>query len=136
MIGTNDRDDSLSLTGFKDNLQAVVDYIVTKKGKKLILVSSIPASVANEEDVLSGSGGTYFHMEDVDMVVSQVATENSLTHISLYRAMVEYVSLTGYAFDTHLDTAGLHPDDDMYGVMFDLICREIGLATKRSGATW
>lgn len=132
MIGTNDRNANTlngDLNGYIKKLQRIVD-LVTSKGKDLILMASIPASVANEVDI-----PRLFHMEDVDNAVAYVASRNGMEYVSVYKLFIDYCEDTGTDIDSLLQD-GLHPNDRGYEVMFRLISNALGIATKRPGATW
>lgn len=126
MIGTNNRE--------KGNLESLYadmnDTIKTIKnyGKDLIIMSCIPASIANE---------TTFrvHMEDVNNALRNISCENKIPFISVYNLFIDYCSNTGIKIDTLLSD-GLHPNDEGYKVMFQLISNAMGIALKRPDATW
>jgi lysophospholipase L1-like esterase len=126
MIGTNDRA-AANRQLLYDNLKYVHDYVVGL-GKQIIFMSAPPASVANEETKT-------MHMEDVDNIIMKVASDTNRQYISLYKLVTDYCKSNGITIDSLLGD-GLHPNDTGYDVMFYLICKELGIATKRPGATW
>jgi lysophospholipase L1-like esterase len=133
MIGTNDRNASFntSLVQFATNLDNIVSY-VQQAGKQIVLMSSIPTSVANETD---GAAVKSYHMEDIDNVIMSVAASYNMEYISLYKQIINYCDIHGIAIDSLL-ADGLHPNDTGYGVMFNLVLDSLGIGRKRSGATW
>lgn len=128
MFGTNDRDHSDSIINMLDYAREVIEYITITKGKPLILMTSLPASVNNES-------AKTFHLEDVDNVNTYLSNAYSLKHISVYREFIKRVTLTGGTIDEFLGD-GLHPNDSGYEVMFDIIAEGLGIGLKRPGATW
>lgn len=126
MIGTNNRE--------KGNLESLYadmnDTIKTIKnyGKDLIIMACIPASIANE---------TTFrvHMEDVHNALRNISCENKIPFISVYNLFIDYCSNKGIKIDTLLSD-GMHPNNEGYKVMFQLISNAMGIALKRPDATW
>lgn len=131
MIGTNDRNGSqnTNLTDYIAKMYQIVN-LVKAKGKDIILMANIPASVNNEVNT-----PRVFHMEDVDNAVAYVAAQNAMEYVSVYKLFTEYCKYTGTSIDSLLSD-GLHPNDKGYGVMFELISNALGIATKRQDATW
>lgn len=134
MIGTNDRNNESrdgvlnSKTGLYQNLLNIHNNISTR-GKEIIFMSNIPSSVANEND------DKLFHMEDVDHIVSCVASSLNCEYISVYKLFMEYCQTRNITIDSLL-ADGLHPNDTGYDVMFYLICNALGFGTQRDGANW
>ena len=126
MIGTNNRE--------KGNLESLYadmnDIIKTIKnyGKDLIIMACIPASIANEKTFS-------VHMEDVHNALRNISCENKIPFISVYNLFIDYCSNKGIKIDTLLSD-GLHPNDEGYKVMFQLISNAMGIALKRPDATW
>lgn len=126
MIGTNNREkgnlESL-YTDMNDIIKTIKNY-----GKDLIIMASIPASIANEETFS-------VHMEDVHNALRNVSCENKIPFISVYNLFIDYCSKNGIKIDTLLSD-GLHPNNEGYKVMFQLISNAMGIALKRPDATW
>lgn len=126
MIGTNNRE--------KGNLESLYadmnETIKTIKnyGKDLIIMASIPASIDNEKNFS-------VHMEDVHNVLRNVSCENKIPFISVYNLFIDYCSNKGIQIDS-LISDGIHPTDEGYKVMFQLISNAMGIALKRPDATW
>jgi lysophospholipase L1-like esterase len=126
MIGTNNRE--------KGNLESLYadlnDTIKTIKnyGKNLIIMACIPASIANEKTFS-------VHMEDVHNALRNISCENKIPFISVYNLFIDYCSNKGIKIDTLLSD-GMHPNDEGYKVMFQLISNAMGIALKRPDATW
>ena len=134
MIGTNDRNNESrggvlnSKQGLYNNLKGIYDH-VKSRGKKIIFMSNIPASVTNENlDKL-------FHMEDVDMVVNKFASDSNIEYVSLYKLFIDYCKNNDIEIDSLLSD-GLHPNNAGYDVMFYLVTNALGIGVKRDGANW
>lgn len=125
MIGTNDRERNLEslYTDMNDTIKTIKNY-----GKDLIIMACIPASLENEKTFS-------IHMEDVHNVLRNVSCENKIPFISVYNLFIDYCSNKGIKIDTLLSD-GLHPNDEGYKVMFQLISNAMGIALKRPDATW
>lgn len=124
MIGTNDRL-NYSKNGSKEKLYENISNIVDKvqsMNKEIILMSSIPASKSNEE---STKEPKIFHMSDVDQVIQNVARDKGMEYISLYKGMIDYCSAKNIPVDDLLRD-GVHPNDEGYLVMYDLIRNALG----------
>ncbi len=136
MVGTNDRNNEVdpisgetrSISQFYSNLSGIVSY-VQNSGKTIVLMACISASVTNE------TTDKVFHMEDVDMVVSKVASVYGIEYVSVYKLFIDYCETRNITIDSLLSD-GLHPNDSGYEVMFQLISNALSVATKRPGATW
>lgn len=126
MIGTNNRENGTleSLyTDMNDTIKTIKNY-----GKDLIIMACIPASIENEKTFR-------VHMEDVHNVLRNVSCENKIPFISVYNLFIDYCSKKGIKIDTLLSD-GLHPSDEGYKVMLQLISNAMGIALKRPDATW
>lgn len=126
MIGTNDRQyDNLEAfyTNINDTIKTIKNY-----GKDLIIMACIPASIANEKTFR-------VHMEDVHNALRNISCENKIPFISVYNLFIDYCSNKGIKIDTLLSD-GLHPNNEGYKVMFQLISNAMGIALKRPDATW
>lgn len=126
MIGTNDRQyDNLKsfYTNINDTIKTIKNY-----GKDLIIMACIPASIANEKEFR-------IHMEDVHNALRNISCENKIPFISVYNLFSDYCSNKGITIDSLLSD-GLHPNDEGYKVMFQLISNAMGIALKRPDATW
>nr|DAU11213.1 MAG TPA: hypothetical protein [Caudoviricetes sp.] len=126
MIGTNNREkgnlESL-YSDMNDTIKTIKNY-----GKDLIIMACIPASIENEKTFR-------VHMEDVHNVLRNVSCENNIPFISVYNLFINYCSNKGIKIETLLSD-GLHPTNEGYKVMFQLISNAMGIALKRPDATW
>lgn len=126
MIGTNNREkESLEslYADMNDTIKTIKNY-----GKDLIIMACIPASIENEKTFR-------IHMEDVHNALRNISCENKIPFISVYNLFIDYCSKKGIKIDTLLSD-GLHPNDEGYKVMFQLISNAMGIALKRPDATW
>lgn len=126
MIGTNNREkgtlESL-YADMNDTIKTIKNY-----GKDLIIMSCIPASIENENTFR-------VHMEDVHNALRNISCENKIPFISVYNLFIDYCSNKGIKIDTLLSD-GLHPNNEGYKVLFQLISNAMGIALKRPDATW
>lgn len=130
MYGTNNRINNYGKSSFEPNLQTIIDKCKAKD-IDLILMASIPASVAQEENKTE----TNFHMEDVNHSIAKICYKNGIEYVNVYQRFLEYCRFTKTPIDNLL-IDGLHPNDAGYDVIFDIVCGELGIAIKRDGATW
>jgi len=128
MYGINDRSASDNTTILKFNLESAIKAIGTTK--KIILMSSPPVSIAQEENVIYK-----FKAWDVDNAISNVALDFNIPFISHFRHFIEYAELKGVTIDS-LQVDGLHPNDSGYKVIFDYLCKCVGLGVLRPGVTF
>jgi lysophospholipase L1-like esterase len=132
MTGTNDRNGSGTLTtkaailnAYYQNLVSVVSHCKAQ-GTDVILMSPIPASAANEAE-----DGRIVHCFELNAVVQRVAAEYNLEYINMYNAIYYHVQENGLDLTTLLGD-GLHPNDEMYRLMYYKILRELDLAPHYS----
>lgn len=126
MIGTNDRQYA-NLESFYTNINDTIKTI-KNYGKDLIIMACIPASIENEKEFR-------IHMEDIHNALRNISCENKIPFISVYNLFIDYCSNKGITIDSLLSD-GLHPNDNGYQVMFQLISNAMGIALKRPNATW
>lgn len=133
MVGTNNRNYTNLYESTTKRLYDDLKKVVTRledDGKRVILMSNIPASVKNEK-----GSNILFHMEDVDNVIAKLSKDLNKEYISLFKLFNCYCDAKNITIDSLL-VDGLHPNDNGYGVMFELICNNLGIATKTKGADW
>ena len=130
MIGTNNRH-NMQLTELYSKLEQIYNIITIQKNKKIIMMSCMPASVLNET-----SNNRIFHADDIDNMYFKLSCEKNFEYISIYKEVLRYCNLKGINVDTLLNDDGLHPNDNGYNVMFNIICNKLGFGQKRDGATW
>lgn len=126
MIGTNDRQFE-NLESFYTNMNDTIKTI-KNHGKDLIIMACIPASIENEKEF-------HIHMEDIHNALRNISCENKIPFISVYNLFSDYCSNKGIKIETLLSD-GLHPNNEGYKVMFQLISNAMGIALKRPDATW
>lgn len=89
-----------------------------KTGIPTVFVANIPASEKNEQD-----GENYWcilHMTDINDSYKKLCREYDATVVSLYDLFSDYCSENGVSLDSLL-CDGLHPNDEGYRVMFELL---------------
>lgn len=119
MIGTNDRSQGANIEEFALNMTTVINYILGK-GKKLLLMSSLPASLSNENN-----GTQNFHMEDVNNLLCNFANNYNLWFVSLYNEVNKYLRNSKTSLNSILGD-GLHPNDEGYDLMYKLLLEALG----------
>lgn len=119
MIGTNDRSQGANIEEFALNMTTVINYILGK-GKKLLLMSSLPASLSNENN-----GTQHFHMEDVNNLLCNFANNYNLWFVSLYNEVNKYLRNSKTSLNSILGD-GLHPNDEGYDLMYKLLLEALG----------
>ena len=119
MIGTNDRSQGANIEEFALNMATVINYILGK-GKKLLLMSSLPASLSNEND-----GTQHFHMEDVNNLLCNFANNYNLWFVSLYNEVNKYLRNSKTSLNSILGD-GLHPNDEGYDLMYKVLLEALG----------
>lgn len=119
MIGTNDRSQGANIEEFNLNMTTIINYILGK-GKKLLLMSSLPASLSNEND-----GTQHFNMEDVNNSLCNFANNYNLWFVSLYNEVNKYLRNSKTSLNSILGD-GLHPNDEGYDLMYKLLLENLG----------
>ena len=119
MIGTNDRSQGANIEEFAMNMTTIINYILGK-GKKLLLMSSLPASLSNEND-----GTQHFHMEDVNNLLCNFSNNYNLWFVSLYNEVNKYLRNSKTSLNSILGD-GLHPNDEGYDLMYKLLLEALG----------
>ncbi|MBE7043235.1 MAG: SGNH/GDSL hydrolase family protein [Ruminococcaceae bacterium] len=95
-----------------------------KANKSAVFMANIPASSENEQD-----GENYwrlFHMEDVYHLYQKASEVCGFPLIEMYRLFSEYCEQNNVTVDSLL-ADGLHPTDQGYDVMYQLIMKELEL---------
>ncbi len=127
MIGTNNRHQRFS-TGEKKSIETML-YDLYENVKRLnamfietkipvIFMANIPASAKNEQD--GADFWRILHMCDINDTYKRLEKEHGATVVSLYDLFSAYCEENGVAVDSLL-CDGLHPNDEGYKVMHDLI---------------
>ncbi|MDO4301391.1 MAG: stalk domain-containing protein [Clostridia bacterium] len=123
MIGTNDRriQAGLSLDDLYNNLQSILDYC-QRQETSVIFMSCMPARTDNDY-----AENKVFHCEDIDNVIMKFASDNNIEYIPLYKLAMKYCEENNVTIDSLLSEDGLHPNDEGYDVMFNIICSSLGV---------
>ena len=115
-LGTNDRG-TKGVSAFKSRLKTCVDLInsLSNNNAKILLLTSVPDSPTN-----ALNPAYFFNMQTVDTVISSVAIELNLAHVSQYKHANQYV-IDG----TVIWADGLHPNDFGYKIMYENLRNQI-----------
>jgi len=129
-IGTNNRHQRMS-DGEKKSREAMLAELYEKVKKlyamfldakiPVIFMANIPASAKNEQD--GADFWRILHMSDINDTYRRLAAEQGATVVSLYELFSDYCEKNEIVVDSLL-CDGLHPNNDGYKVMFDLIVNE------------
>lgn len=102
----------------------LLDDLMKKTGKDYIFMANIPASEANEKD-----GENYWrhiHMRDINDLYVKASFERKFPLVTLYPLFLEYCEAKGISFELLLKD-GLHPNNEGYRIMYNIIMKEFGL---------
>lgn len=110
-------------TQFYNNIVKLYDMFL-QVGKDVIFVANIPASAANEKD--GENFWRILHMDDINAIYRNAAEKLGFPFISMYDLFTEHCELNSIMVDSLL-CDGLHPNDQGYDVMYDLISKELRL---------
>ena len=121
LTGTNNRNDSDGLTGYKNVLKKASTEILEKAGN-LILMNGITSSRGNENQ--------HNHsMQDIANVVIPVAHEIGCKFVPMYNLFNEWLIdrelITNIS--SYLDGYGIHPNDAGYEIMLKILLRGLGI---------
>lgn len=132
-IGTNNRHqyhvDGPQRT-YEQHTKRFYDLIFTlhgmlkEAGKDFVFIANIPAAASDEVD-----GPTYWrimHMNDIDALYKKAWCDLQFPFISMYDLFNEYCAENNRTVDSLL-IDGLHPNDEGYDVMFQLLTAALGV---------
>jgi lysophospholipase L1-like esterase len=97
-----------------------LNEMIGEKGIPVVFMANIPAAQSNEED-----GKEYWriiHMCDINDIYKKASRELGIEVISLYDLFTQYCIDNNFVVDSLL-CDGLHPNDEGYKVMFDLLVK-------------
>lgn len=92
---------------------------------KVIFVANIPASAKNECD--SDNFWRILHMDDINAIYKKASEKLGFPLISMYDLFSEYCEKNSVVLDSLLRD-GLHPNDQGYDVMYDLLLEELQIS--------
>lgn len=92
--------------------------------KQYVLVANIPASCENEKDKVDF--WRILHMDDINKIYKTASENMGFPFISLYDLFSSYIEKNNIDLNSLL-ADGLHPNDDGYKVMFNLLVNFIGI---------
>lgn len=117
LSGTNNRETAETFANYENNIAAYVEEIKSKVSA-LVFMPCIPATASNDEK-------WYKTTQDINEVAFR-KVYGSTYYIDMYGKYIEHCKNKGLDIsDTMYDT--LHPNDTGYLLMFQILCRELGL---------
>lgn len=114
-----DRDEMIE-TFYQNILK--LNRMFEERGIPVVFVANIPASAYDETD--KADYWRVLHMDDINREYKRAREAAGFELISLYDLASEYVSVRGMLIDDLLRD-GLHPNDEGYRVMFELLKAEL-----------
>ena len=90
-----------------------------QRDKKVIFVANIPATPGNEEDA-EGEFWYILHLDDINEIHKRAQATAGFTLISLYDKFSNYVAQNNIPLRSLLSD-GLHPNDEGYKVIFEIL---------------
>ena len=110
-IGTNDR-----LSYFEDTTEMFVDSILNKlKDKHVILLSPIPSFT---------EGNYKSTIVDIVNRFNEIAQRHNITYINIHDCLIDYCKENNISVEALLND-GLHPNNEGYRVMFEIIKKKL-----------
>lgn len=124
MYGTNNRE---TLSSMSTWIQSFINKC-NKLGVDLIIMTPIPASVKNDAQYNA-------HIEDMCNTIKKLCIKNNVIFVDTNQIMLDYCEYRGIDISTLL-VDGVHPNDNGYLVVFNAVCKSLGITRKVTGATW
>lgn len=136
MVGTNDRGEvpanpSENYGGeLRDNILYMYNYL-KGLGKDVIFMSNIPAGASNE--ALSPR----CNMDKINRIIVSTCAWNNIPYISMYQLFKDWLIRTGNNLEDYLTQGSdhLHPNDNGYDVMFELLADALGFTVPYSATS-
>lgn len=110
-------------TEFYKNILKLYDMFKSAN-KQVVFVANIPAAPHRELD--SEEFWRILHMDDINEIYKKAAENCGLPLISLYGLFSQYCSINNTSID-ELSVDGLHPNDEGYDIMFELLLKALKL---------
>lgn len=104
------------LANYYTQMKSILEYCASIN-VPVLLCSSIPATAANEEQSIDGEPLYPSHVFEYNGVLQRLASEYNMAYFNLYDAIYYYVQQNNLNLSTLLPD-GLHPNDEMYRIMF------------------
>ena len=95
-----------------------LNSLLKESGKEYILIANIPASAENERD--KEDFWRILHMDDINAIYKRANEKLGFNFISMYDLFSSYLKENNVELDSLL-ADGLHPNDDGYTVMYNLL---------------
>ncbi|MDF2544402.1 MAG: hypothetical protein K0S47_4120, partial [Herbinix sp.] len=117
LLGTNDRKRQNGMKELHENLSYLVKRL-KDSDKQIILITPNPSTATNES-----YENRLYHIEDVAIVISQVALDEQVLLVNNYKKIQDYLKLTGKRMDDiiygeNCSNDGLHPSDYVQSLMY------------------
>lgn len=132
-IGTNNRHQNKDIETkpdrkdfaekFYNNIKKLNDLFALNN-KTVIFIANIPASTQNEQD--KDTLWRILHMNDINDIYKYASEKAGFAFISMYDLMTSYIQERNIEIDQLL-CDGLHPNDEGYAVMFELLRQALGV---------
>lgn len=127
-IGTNDRNESVFtgstknevLKNYYDNVKSIINYCYANN-INIILVSPIPATVSNEEN------NKLCNCLHINGVIQKLASEYKMEYVNMYNEIFYHIMENNIELSSLLPD-GLHPNDEMYKLMYYKLLKCLNLA--------
>ena len=135
-IGTNNRSQRFDLPPKHTKFEHMENFyqnviklygMFKEKGKDVIFISNIPASIENEKD------GSFFwrifHMNDVNDIFMKASVVCGFPFVSLYSEFMQYCDLKDRTVESFLADS-VHPNDEGHNLIFKILLKEFGLGIR------
>lgn len=130
MIGHNNRlSYGRTLEQYYSDLGLIYNHC-KRNNIDIVFMSDIPATVENEEGSAKG-----YHIEDLRNVMAKFCIDNNMEFIDNYYGLLDYCANRDIDIDT-IYADNQHPNDTGHTILFELVCKGLGIAIRRPNATW
>ena len=126
LLGLNDRKRTDGLKELKENLENIVERLISWK-KAIVILTPNPSVHSNEY-----YENRIYHTDQVVEILKEVAANKGVLLIDNYQFVLDYLTTHGQIIDDIIFNAdgvgdGLHPSDFVQKLMFENIVSELGI---------
>ena len=126
LLGLNDRKRIDGLKELKENLENIVERLISWK-KAIVILTPNPSVHSNEY-----YENRIYHTDQVVEILKEVAANKGVLLIDNYQFVLDYLTTHGQIIDDIIFNAdgvgdGLHPSDFVQKLMFENIVSELGI---------
>lgn len=126
LLGLNDRKRTDGLKEIKENLENIVERLISWK-KAIVILTPNPSVHSNEY-----YENRIYHTDQVVEILKEVAANKGVLLIDNYQFVLDYLTAHGQIIDDIIFNAdgvgdGLHPSDFVQKLMFENIVSELGI---------